>query len=418
MLLTTPRIKYSDLKVSKDWNFDSLKESKMHRIHTYPARFPSFIVSRALTYSEEKKITVKNIADIFCGCGTTALEAKKNDLNFIGYDINPVATLIAKVKSESYQIKRLEKYYKKILITYKYKGDLQFKHHENERIKYWFKIPKIKNLDSLLFSIQTNVPKGKYRNFFLCAFSNILKPTSKWLAKSIKPQIDPKKKSINVIYAYKNQIELMIKAVREYEFNGNSKIEIFRKNIINGKIPNNKVEMLLTSPPYVTSYEYADLHQLSSLWLGYTTDYRNLRKGSVGSLYHQKISKLKIFALNETGRKIYERLYKVDKGKAYAVAKYFVDMNKAIEKSYALLKKNGLVFYVIGNTTYKGVKVDNTNYLLSCLIDNKFSDIEVIKRKINSKILTPFRDIKGKFSKYSNNRKVYQYEYILIARKK
>lgn len=45
-----------------------------------------------------------------------------------------------------------------------------------------------------------------------------------------------------------------------------------------------KTDLIITSPPYVTSYEYADLHQLSSLWLGYTEDYRDLRKGSIGSI--------------------------------------------------------------------------------------------------------------------------------------
>ena len=30
---------------------------------------------------------------------------------------------------------------------------------------------------------------------------------------------------------------------------------------------NDSVNLVLTSPPYVTSYEYADLHQLALLWL-------------------------------------------------------------------------------------------------------------------------------------------------------
>ena len=35
------------------------------------------------------------------------------------------------------------------------------------------------------------------------------------------------------------------------------------KELLNDK----EVDLIVTSPPYVTSYEYADLHQLSSLWL-------------------------------------------------------------------------------------------------------------------------------------------------------
>jgi len=417
MLITTPRIYYSNLQVSRDWNFDSFKESKMHRIHSYPAKFPSVIVSKALDYAKEKNIAVKNIADIFCGCGTTALEAKKKELEFIGYDINPVATLIAKVKSENYQIGRLNKYYTDIQINLKKYEVQQPKQLNSERILYWFNPLKIKKLNALLVSINSTVPPGKYRNFFLCGFSNILKPTSKWLTKSIKPQIDPDKRGSNVYQTFNSQVDYMITAVKESPLKSKSKVNINRKNIIDDKLPQEKVNLILTSPPYVTSYEYADLHQLSSLWLGFTDDYRKLRKGSVGSLYHQKISEEQISSLNDTGEKIYNRLFKVDKRKALAVAQYFSDLNKAAKKSYTLLKENGLAFFVIGNTSYKGVKIDNANFLLASLWENNFSDIEVIKRKINLKILTPYRDPKGKFSINPKHRKVYQYEYVIVARK-
>ena len=51
--------------------------------------------------AEEKGMEVKTVADVFCGCGTTAVEAKKNGKDFWGCDINPVATLIAQVKNET-----------------------------------------------------------------------------------------------------------------------------------------------------------------------------------------------------------------------------------------------------------------------------------------------------------------------------
>lgn len=52
----------------------------------------------------------------------------------------------------------------------------------------------------------------------------------------------------------------------------------------------------------MTSYEYADLHQLSSLWLGYTEDYRDLRKGSIGSIYNSDDFIVDVQKLNKTGK--------------------------------------------------------------------------------------------------------------------
>ena len=83
--------------------------------------------------------------------------------------------------------------------------------------------------------------------------------------------------------------------------------------------------MDITSPTNVTSYEYEDLHQLSSHWLKYTDDYRKLRKGSIGSIYYSKESLVDISKLNNAGRKIVELLIKNNcpKAKARSVARYF-----------------------------------------------------------------------------------------------
>jgi DNA modification methylase len=100
---------FESVSIDPIWNMGVQKEQKMHRIHAYPAKFPAFITTKALEYTQ-KNIGLKpeRIADIFCGCGTTAFEARRNGIDFWGCDINPVATLIAKTKSRKYQSGRLE----------------------------------------------------------------------------------------------------------------------------------------------------------------------------------------------------------------------------------------------------------------------------------------------------------------------
>ncbi len=81
------------------WDFGESPELKIHRIHAYPAKFPAFITTKAIAYAKKLGVNVQTVADVFCGCGTTAFESRKAGLNFWGCDINPVATLIARVKS-------------------------------------------------------------------------------------------------------------------------------------------------------------------------------------------------------------------------------------------------------------------------------------------------------------------------------
>lgn len=97
--------------VEDEWNFSNDAELVMHSIHTYPAKFPAFIAKKAFDYAEAEGVNITKVADIFCGCGTVALEAKTHGKDFWGCDINPVATLIAKVKSESYDIDVVKNYY-------------------------------------------------------------------------------------------------------------------------------------------------------------------------------------------------------------------------------------------------------------------------------------------------------------------
>lgn len=412
------KIDYESIPIDPFWNTGTEKELKMHRIHTYPAKFPAFITTKALGYAVQNSHEIKTIADIFCGCGTTAFEAKRNDIEFWGCDINPVATMIAKVKSRKYQTWRLKKYLNKINKAFESSNVEDSYNSANERLKYWYKDKQYTELMHLKRSIQEITPKGSaYRLFFICAFSNILKATSVWLTKSIKPQVDPKKNPADVITAFREQCDFMISSNEESDLFGNSSIKIVTGSFLDKRMRTPKVDLIVTSPPYVTSYEYADLHQLSSLWLDYAEDYRDLRVGSIGSLHHEYDFNRKRKGLNDTGRKIVARLLAKHKSKARSVAKYFLDMQEVAQKAYDMLNDCGMALFVIGNTEYRGVRMDNAKHLTESLQNVGFSEVLATKRKISKKILTPYRDEKGKFTTNATGRKVYSEEFILIGRK-
>jgi DNA modification methylase len=409
---------FEKIAIDKLWNFPQEKELKIHQIHAYPAKFPAFVTTKAIEYAKSTNTRVETLADIFCGCGTTALEAKRNKIDFWGCDINPVATMIAKTKSKKYQTSRLLKYYKAIIS--KYTQDEIKNEYDNaiERLKYWYSEKQFNNLFYLKSLIISNTPKhSDYRYFFLCAFSNILKSSSRWLTKSIKPQVDPDKKPVDVYTLFKNQCNKMFKAIEKLPPIGQSRNEIMTGNFLDDSLRIPKTDMIITSPPYVISYEYADLHQLSSLWLGYADDYRELREGTIGSLHHVYNFDKEKTNLNKTGNSVVHQLLNRENDKARSVAKYFLDMQKAIKKTYSILNKKGMALFIIGNTEYKSVKIDNVRHLAESMFDAGYREISVTKRKISQKILTPYRDKKGKFTTDSNGRKVYNEEFIVCGRK-
>jgi len=408
---------FEKVKIDKLWNFPQEKELKIHQIHAYPAKFPAFVTTKAIEYAKSTNTTVNTIADIFCGCGTTALEAKRSNINYWGCDINPVATLIAKTKSRNYQLKRIEQYYESITSSIKKSEILDEYENANERLKYWYSKERYNELALIKKTIKDKTPeRSDYRLFFLCGFSNILKPASFWLTKSIKPQYDPNKSIPSSFLLFKTQYEKMIAALKELPALGDANNEIVTCNFLDKIFIFPKADLIVTSPPYVTSYEYADLHQLSSLWLDFTDDYKTLRKGTIGSMYHQNEDDKKR-ELNCTAKKIVDKLEKKQKEIVRSVTKYFLDIQETVEKTHKLLTQNGLALFVIGNTEYKKIKIDNVRHLAESLQNARYSSIYVTKRKISNKMLTPYRDGQGRFTSNSKGRKIYNEEYILIGRK-
>jgi methylase of polypeptide subunit release factors len=408
-------INFDSIEVDNYWNLGKNTEHKVHKIHNYPAKFPAFITQKALEYASTEKINVNTIADIFCGCGTVAYEARREGIDFWGCDINPIAALIARVKSNKLDTQKLINIFNHIIIRYENDKDDFVTNVSNPRIIYWFNSTQIFELSLLKNCIkQLNENENEYKDFFMCAFSNILKPTSKWLTKSIKPQLDSKKIPSDVITSFRKQFEFMLQANQKSEAFNNSKVEIEVGNSLEIS-KSNSIDLIITSPPYVTSYEYADLHQLSLLWLDYADDYRDFRKDTIGSSYSSE--ERASSELNDMGSKIVQPLMKIDKSKARSVTKYYIDMQKIANLSYKMLTKNGAGVFVIGNTEYKDIRINNAEHLALSLFESGFSKVFVTKRKISGKILTPYRDAQGKFTSNSSGRKVYNEEFILIGRR-
>ncbi|AMP06514.1 hypothetical protein [Collimonas pratensis] len=410
----------SDVPHNATWDTGDERELKMHRIHSYPAKFPAFITSKALEYARRKNVNVEKIADIFCGCGTVAFEAQREKLAFWGCDLNPVATLIARAKSHTYNTAWLHRYNTEIEASFKtVSRAVGLSRSASARLQYWFPDAQMRDLARLKNAILRTIPsESHYRDFFLCAFSNILKSTSRWLTKSIKPQLDPEKIPAKVLPAFQNQVKFMIRAFEECPPQSNAKTTISTSNFLSSS--NNSIElvdMIITSPPYVTSYEYADLHQLSSLWLGFTEDYRDLRNGSIGSTQHDFNFNREVKRLNKSGTEIVFRLLSEDSRAAKSVAKYYLDMQQVALRCASVVRPKGLGVFVIGNTCYKGVPINNAGHLAEALLDAGFAKVSIAKRRITNKILTPYRTPAGRFtrSNSSANTEIYSEEFILIA---
>jgi len=410
------------VEVNNDWAFAESRSVQhlTHGYHRYPAKFIPQIVKKLI-----EKYTVKGdkIVDVFAGCGTTLVESKVHGRKSLGVDINPVAQLITKAKITHIKQDLLESSLDVIFDTLQnYNEDVVYAHNTHIRIDYWFKQSE-KNKIAFLYSVILNVQNEPLRNFYLCALSNILKNCSKWLQSSTKPQIDPDKNIPDPFKCFKTQVKLMQKKNKEFfdELTKNKALNtecnIKLADARHTRIRANTVSAIITSPPYVTSYEYADIHQLTGYWFDYISDIMEFRKDFIGTFYSNNKD---LVTQVPIAQNIVNQLKLINAKKAGEVANYFNDMFDVSSEMFRILKPDGFVCLVIGNTTMKDVKIKSAEAFAQMLTTSGFKIKKVIKREIPNKLIPSIRDKKtGKFSKLTNadSKLVYPEEYIIIAKK-
>ena len=414
---------FKKIKVDSSWAFadKTRKETSYltHGYHRYPAKFIPQIVSRLV-----EKYTKKGdlVVDPFGGCGTTLVESKVMGRRSVGVDINPVAVLIAKAKVTPIEPLKLEEAF----VDLKYKLNLynqkKVEMPVHERIDYWFKLEQKQKL-AFIFSEISKIKDEDIKNFFYCGFSNILKNCSIWLQKSNKPTRDFKKEPSDPFVAFPRQIKAMLRGNADF-FNLlqekkclKTPCRVFCADARKIPIKANSVSLIITSPPYVTSYEYADLHQLTALWFKYANNLSDFRKRFIGTSHNG----VKEIILNsEMAEKIKQNLEKENKKLAKEVAIYFSEMNQCFKEMKRILKKNSRACIVIGNTSLRGVEILNAEVFAEQMQNLGFKIDDIIKREIPSKNLPSMRDEKtGKFAQLTTKNKKYAYptEYILIIKK-
>jgi len=424
---------FSTKGVDEDWSFVGYKPSDTgkwtHDYHRYPAKFIPQLVERLIDeYISHKEA---HINDPFMGCGTTIVTAISRGFKSSGTDINRIAHLITKVKSTPIEPDYLNKKIEQLLSELKYLDGSLFNdkiepiipQKHIDRINYWFTEENKNELGRILRAIYDEDDQT-IRNFFLVAFSHILKTCSIWLQRSTKPTRDLKKNPVKPYNALRRHLIKMRSgndafykiAPAKVKENLNEYLNIEIGDARNQPVFDETVDLVVTSSPYVTSYEYADLHQLSTIWLDLADELTKYKKEFIGTSYKRYENKRlrSLLALD-----ILDNMSKKSKKMAKEIEAFFIDMEEVFDESCRILKHGGRCCYVIGDTKLKGVDVLNAEVFAESLQYSGFRLDRIIKREIPSKILPQKRDEKtGRFANnHEANSEAYPMEYIVIGLK-
>jgi DNA modification methylase len=286
------KVNYLD---SLDWELEDANTRYFtHNYHPYSAKYipqiPHYLVSN---------LTKRNdlVLDNFLGSGTTLVESKILGRHAIGVDINPLACLVAKVKTTNIQKADLEKIsaisrsIKEDILKLRgssgyntptfnlrkpesiISNDYLLANIPHTNILKWFNIDVIYELLTIKLKIDS-IEENHIRDFLLVAFSSILRSVSNATSGFGNLMINKQPPKKSNIYEKFNQVT-NIMATNMEEFNqvlkNNSHIKIFNHDTRNLKfIADETISFICTHPPYMASVPYAEYQKLSLWWLGFS----------------------------------------------------------------------------------------------------------------------------------------------------
>jgi len=394
-----------------------------HIFHSYPAMMIPQVAGRILEEFREKSQTL--LFDPYCGTGTSLVEANLRGLEGLGTDINPLARLIAKVKTTPISLEILDIYLKRFNdFLFHQRLGLQ-KNTPNlpnfQNIDFWFK-KETQYMLALCREFIDNIDHQDIQDFFKVAFSETVREVSLTknsefkLCRMSPSEID--KFNPDVFTIILNKLIRNRKGMLEYlerkKNQASSKIYDFNtvEKIPEEILPSESVDIVITSPPYGdsrTTVAYGQFSRLSNQWLG-LEEFNEVDKKCMGGKRVKTLKKFHFQPLDEVILKIGE----IDENRAYEVISFYIDYEKSIKNVAKTVKKEGIVAYVVGNRKVKGYEIPNDEVTREFFEREGFRHLKTIIREIPNKRMPKKNSPSNKAGEIDTTM---NYEYIVILKK-
>ena len=355
-----------------DWDFTTAKTGYLtHSLHPYPAKFIPQIPNALI---QELSSVGDTVADIFCGSGTTLLEALLLKRHAVGIDANPLAILISRAKTSPLtapDFEELETHRRACERTLARAasptGDL---FHDGQAFRssgwrpaakiceFWFGPHVVEELAELRLLID-RLSNETLRTLCRVTLSAIIVSVSKQDSDTRYVRREKAVEPGDAVRRYISQLDAATRAVREMSALVEDRFlcQVANADTLDAP-PTGPFDLVVTSPPYPNAYSYHLYHRTRLIWLGHDPD--RFKKIEIGS--HRKYSA---------------------KGRNRATPETFRNEFGAIfGRLREQLKDGGYACFVIGDSTIDGARIDNASLLADAAAGAGFRETARIGRTI------------------------------------
>lgn len=402
-----------------------------HLIHPYPAKLLAhiphlFLANNLLSRPGDL------VLDPLCGSGTVLLEAQIANRRAYGVDANPLARLIARVKTNPLGPERLKRTLDEILkrLPLKPSGPPP----DVVNLDHWFYPSAVKQLQCLQEAIG-QVRKSEIRDFFLVCLSACVRKVSRAdprLSVPVRlklgqyPTTHPlRKKSdahlrqlqhvrVATIFARVAEVNIARMETLQVHSAGALRAEIlcsdarrlfheYSKNGVRGRVlARDSVQLIITSPPYPGAQKYIRACSLSLGWLRLcpTTELREYKGRIIGREEFVKAERDQVLrtGVAEADR-VLAKIRRRNPIRATVGATYLNEMRAVIREMHRVLKPGGHIILVAANNHASGREFRTPDYLrtiaeecglslTACFIDAIRSRGLMTKRNHTASVIT------------------------------
>jgi hypothetical protein len=420
------------------------RQKLTHYLFRYPAKFHPPVVAALLTrYTESGD----QILDPFVGSGTLLVEAALHERQAVGVDVDPVAISVALAKTRRYDLLELSHTCKQILDRISLdersaESYVQLMHSDIStdeldeicnaedlkipdipNLHHWFRQYVAVDLARIQKSINDLAPDGRTALLFQVVFASIIRncsnadpvPVSGLEYTSHMRQRDAAGRLINPFALFRGASKRALTAAQEWvNAIPDSAVEplAFRGTALDlpGDVPE-KVDAVVTSPPYHNAVDYYRRHQLEMFWLGHTVsqserlallpDYIGRPKVALSNPLLAEPWKPSALA-DEWERKIHEQ----QEGRASDFRHYVQAMTKVFGQLAIRMSPGRPAIFVLGQSRWNGEQIP-TEELIAELARPDFTLQEVLSYPVKNRYMSYSRHNEANINR----------EYVLVLRR-
>lgn len=299
-----------------------------HNLHPYPAKFiPQIPAAIMDEFAPPRAVVV----DPFCGSGTVAVEAAIRGFTCHASDLNPIATLVTKAKVSILTQEEHDLLSSLLVRLRMRKVDIIHPIPEFKNRNHWFCQEMAQELNTIRNAIVT-LPESGARDVATAVFSAIVVKCSRqesdtrWKAveKDFYPGLAFQSFESKLLDSQRRLLEFKEKATGT-----TTVVESDARHM--SHLVSASADLVVTSPPYLNSYDYYLYHKLRMFWLGFD---------------HYAVQAIEIGSRNRHS------------DNAESADSYFEAMTSVFLELRRVLKPNAIAAFVVGDSIHRGNLID------------------------------------------------------------